>query len=128
MIQRQFAHKEIMPAKPETIDDYLARVSATQRAALEKLRRDIKAAAPAAEECISYDIPSYRLGSRLLVSFGAAKNHCAFYPGAHPIRAHEDELAGYDLAKGTIRFPTKKPLPAGLVKKLVKTRIAQYSA
>jgi uncharacterized protein YdhG (YjbR/CyaY superfamily) len=128
VIQRRFAHKEIMPAKPKTIDDYLARVSATQRAALEKLRRDIKAAAPAAEECISYDIPSYRLGSRLLVSFGAAKNHCAFYPGAHPIRAYEDELAGYDLAKGTIRFPAEKPLPAGLVKKLVKTRIAQYSA
>lgn len=117
-----------MPAKPKTIDDYLARVSATQRAALEKLRRDIKAAAPAAEECISYDIPGYRLGSRLLISFGAAKNHCALYPGAHPIRAHEDELAGYDLAKGTIRFPAEKPLPAGLVKKLVTTRIAQYSA
>jgi uncharacterized protein YdhG (YjbR/CyaY superfamily) len=117
-----------MPAKPKTIDDYLARMSATQRAALEKLRRNIKAAAPHAEECISYNIPGYRLGSRLLVSFGAAKNHCAFYPGAHPIRAHEDELAGYDLAKGTIRFPAEKPLPAGLVKKLVKTRIAQYSA
>jgi uncharacterized protein YdhG (YjbR/CyaY superfamily) len=117
-----------MPAKPKTIDDYLARVSAAQRAALEKLRRDIKAAAPAAEECISYDIPGYRLGSRLLVSFGAAKNHCAFYPGAHPIRAHENELAGYDLAKGTIRFPADKPLPAGLVKKLVKTRVAEYCA
>ncbi len=77
-----------MPAKSKTIDEYLARVSATQRGALEKLRRDIKAAAPDAEECISYDIPGYRLGSRLLVSFGAAKNHCAFYPGAHPIRAH----------------------------------------
>jgi len=117
-----------MPAKPKTIDDYLARVSATQRAALEKLRRDIKAAAPAAEECISYDIPSYRLGSRLLVSFGAAKNHCAFYPGAQPIRVHNNELVGYDLAKGTIRFPAEKPLPAGLVKKLVKARIDQYSA
>jgi len=117
-----------MPAKPKTIDDYLARVSATQRAALEKLRRDIKAAVPAAEECISYDIPGYRLGSRLLVSFGAAKNHCAFYPGAHPIRAHENQLAAYDLAKGTIRFPADKPLSAGLVKKLVKTRIAEYAA
>ena len=117
-----------MPAKPKTIDGYLARVSATQRAALEKLRRDIKAAAPAAKECISYGIPGYRLGSRLLVSFGAAKNHCAFYPGAHPIRAHEKELAEYDLAKGTIRFPADKPLPGRLVKKLVKTRIAEYSA
>jgi uncharacterized protein YdhG (YjbR/CyaY superfamily) len=117
-----------MPAKPKTIDDYLEGLSATQRAALQKLRRDIKAAAPAAEECISYDIPGYRVGSRLLVSFGAAKNHCAFYPGAHPIRTHEKELAGYDLAKGTIRFPADKPLPAGLVKKLVKTRMAERSA
>lgn len=107
-----------MPAKPKTIDDYLARVSATQRAALEKLRRDIKAAASAAEECISYDIPGYRLGSWLLVSFGAAKNHCAFYPGAHPIRAHENELAGYDLVKGSIRFPADKPLPAGTLASL----------
>jgi uncharacterized protein YdhG (YjbR/CyaY superfamily) len=114
-----------MPAKPKTIDDYLVRLDATQRVALEKLRRDIKAAAPAAEECISYDIPGYRLGSKLMVSFGAAKNHCSFYPGAHPIRAHKKELVGYELAKGTIRFPAGKPLPAGLVKKLVKTRIAE---
>ena len=116
-----------MPAKAKTIDAYLARLSATQRAALEKLRRDIKAAAPAAEECISYDIPGYRLGSRLLVSFGAAKNHCAFYPGAHPIRTHKKELAKYDLSVGTIRFPADKPLPATLVKGLVKTRISEYS-
>jgi uncharacterized protein YdhG (YjbR/CyaY superfamily) len=117
-----------MPAKPKTIDEYLARLSGPQRSALEKLGRDIKTAAPAAKECISYDIPSYRLGSRLLVSFGAGKNHCAFYPGAHPIRAHAKELSEYDLAKGTVRFPAKKPLPTGLVKKLVKTRIAELSA
>src|SRR5450432_1172607 len=117
-----------MPAKPKTIDEYLARVGATQRAALEKLRRDIKAAAPAAEECISYDIPGYRLGSRLLVSFGAAKNHCAFYPGAHPVEAHRDALEAYDASKGTVRFPAKSPLPAALVRKLVKTRIAERGA
>jgi|SRR5215467_8816484 len=117
-----------MPAKPKTVDEYLARVNNTQRAVLEKLRRDIKAAAPAAEECISYDIPSYRLGSKLLVSFGAAKSHCAFYPGAHPIRAHRKELTRYDLAKGTIRFPPEKPLPSGLVKKLVSTRMAEHAA
>jgi uncharacterized protein YdhG (YjbR/CyaY superfamily) len=116
-----------MRAKPKSVDDYLARLSDTQRAALEKLRRDIKAVVPSAEECISYAIPGYRLGSRLLVSFGAAKNHCAFYPGAHPIRAHEKELTGYRLAKGTIRFPVEKPLPARLVRKLVKTRVAQLS-
>jgi uncharacterized protein YdhG (YjbR/CyaY superfamily) len=111
-----------MNPKPKSIDDYLARVSDTQRAALEKLRRDIKGAVPSAEECISYHMPGFRLGSRMLVTFGAAKNHCAFYPGAEPIRDNEHELAGYDLAKGTIRFPAEKPLPTGLV----KTRVAQY--
>jgi uncharacterized protein YdhG (YjbR/CyaY superfamily) len=114
-----------MPAKPKTVDEYLARVNDVQRAALEKLRRDIKATAPAAEEYISYGVPSYRLGSKLLVSFGAAKRHCAFYAGAHPIRAHRHELTGYDLAKGTIRFSPGKPLPSGLVKKLVSTRMAE---
>jgi uncharacterized protein YdhG (YjbR/CyaY superfamily) len=117
-----------MPAKPKTVDEYLARVNDVQRAALEKLRRDIKAAAPAAEECISYGIPSYRLGSKLLVSFGAAKRHCAFYAGAHPIRAHRQALTGYDLAKGTIRFSPGKPLSSGLVKKLVSTRMAEHAA
>jgi len=117
-----------MPSKPTSIDEYLARVSQPQRAALEKLRRDIRAAAPAAQECISYDIPSYRVGSKLLVSFGAGKKHCAFYPGAHPIRAHAEELKDYDLAKGTIRFSSDKPLPSTLVKKLVKTRLAERSA
>lgn len=117
-----------MPAKPKTVDEYLARVNDVQRAALEKLRRDIKAAAPAAEECISYGIPSYRLGPKLLVSFGAAKRHCAFYAGAYPIRAHRPELTGYDLAEGTIRFSPEKPLPSGLVKKLVSTRMAEHAA
>lgn len=73
-----------MPAKPKTIDDYLAPLSAEKRATLEKLRKDIHSAAPKAEECISYDIPGFRLGGWLLVSFGAAANHCAFYPGCSP--------------------------------------------
>jgi uncharacterized protein YdhG (YjbR/CyaY superfamily) len=114
-----------MPAKPQTIDEYLAPLSSEKRAALEKLRRDIHSAAPDAEECISYDIPGFRLGGRLLVSFGAAANHCAFYPGAHPIEAHRDELGDYDTSKGTIRFSAGSPLPSGLVRKLVKTRIAE---
>jgi uncharacterized protein YdhG (YjbR/CyaY superfamily) len=118
----------LIPNKPTNIDEYLARVSNPQRTALEKLHRDILAVAPSAEEYISYGIPSYRVGSKLLVSFGAAKKHCAFYPGAHPIRVHADELKGYDLAKGTIRFSADKPMPSALVKKLVKTRLAERSA
>ncbi len=117
-----------MSAKPQTIDEYLAPLSSEKRAALEKLRRAIKSAAPKAEECISYQIPAFRLGGRLLVAFGAAENHCALYPGAFPVQAHKDELRGYDTSKGTIRFQADRPLPATLVRKLVKTRIAEHAA
>ena len=108
-----------------TIDEYLARLSDEKRAPLEKLRRAIKSAAPKAEECISYGIPAFRVGGRLLVGFGAAANHCAFYPGAFPVQAHKDQLEAYDTSKGTIRFQAAKPLPVALVRKLVKTRIAE---
>jgi uncharacterized protein YdhG (YjbR/CyaY superfamily) len=113
-----------MKAKPETIDEYLAPLSNEKRAALEKLRRAIQSAAPKAEECISYGLPAFRLNGKLLVAFGAAKNHCAFYPGS-VLEAHKDELKAYDTSKGTIRFPADSPLPAKLVRKLVKTRIEQ---
>ncbi len=116
-----------MSAQPQTIDEYLAPLSNEKRAALEKLRRAIKSAAPKAEECISYQIPAFRLGGRMLVAFGAAANHCAFYPGAFPVEAHKDELKAYDTSKGTIRFQADSPLPATLVRKLVKTRIAEYA-
>lgn len=117
-----------MSAGPWTIDEYLAPLSNEKRAALEKLRRAIKAAAPRAEECISYQIPTFRLDGRMLVSFGAAARHCAFYPGAHPIEAHKHELEAYETSKGTIRFPADSPLPTALVRKLVKTRIAERFA
>lgn len=120
--------KSAKSVTPQTIDEYLAPLSNEKRATLEKLRKDIKSAAPKGEECISYQIPGFRLGGRLLVSFGAATNHCAFYPGAYPIEAHKDELKAYGTSKGTIRFPVDKPLPAALVKKLVKSRIAEYAA
>jgi uncharacterized protein YdhG (YjbR/CyaY superfamily) len=115
-------------AKAKTIDEYLATLRTDQRAALEKLRQAIRVAAPKAEECISYGIPGFRLHRRLLVSFGAAKNHCAFYPGSHPIRAHKRELKEYGTAKGTIRFPAEQPLPAHLVRKLVRSRIKEHAA
>ena len=117
-----------MKSKPKTIDEYLAPLSNEKRAALEKLRRAIKSAAPKAEECISYQIPAFRLGGRMLVAFGAAANHCAFYPGAFPVEAHKDELKAYDTSKGTIRFQADSPLPVTLVRKLVKTRIAEKAA
>jgi uncharacterized protein YdhG (YjbR/CyaY superfamily) len=109
--------------KPQTHDDYLARVSPDKRAALQKLRRAIKAAAPKAEECISYQLPAFRLNGKFLVAYGAAANHCAFYPGS-VIMVLKSELKGYDTSKGTLRFPAEKPLPATLVRKLVKLRMA----
>lgn len=111
--------------KVRTIDEYLATLSEDKRAALEKLRKTIRAAAPHAEECISYQLPAFRLNG-LLVAFGAQANHCAFYPmSAATVAAHKRELEGYDTSKGTIRFQPDKPLPAALVRKLVKARIAE---
>ena len=108
-------------SKPKNTDDYLAPLSADKRTALEKLRKTIKSAAPKAEECISYGLPAFRLNEKLLVAYGAARKHCAFYPGS-VLEAFKTELKNYDTTKGTIRFPANKPLPAALVRKLVKRR------
>jgi uncharacterized protein YdhG (YjbR/CyaY superfamily) len=110
------------------VDDYLADVSPEARATLEKLRQTIKAVVPRAVEVISYQIPTFKLDGRMLVSYAAFKDHCSFFPGAAPIKAHQDELKSYQTSKGTIRFATGKPLPAALVKKLVRTRIKENEA
>ncbi len=110
--------------KPKTIDEYLAAVSADKRAALEKLRKAIRAAAPKAEECINYGLAAFRLNGKFLVALGAAANHCAFYLGS-TVQGHKDELKKYDTGKGTIRFQPTNPLPATLVRKLVRSRIAE---
>ena len=109
------------------VDEYLERLSEQKRAALVKLRQDISRAVPEGEECISYGVPGVRVHGKLLVAYGAAKRHCAFYAGAFPIETHKDELADYELSKGTIRFQPENPLPGPLVRKLVKTRIAQHA-
>jgi uncharacterized protein YdhG (YjbR/CyaY superfamily) len=109
------------------IDEYLAALSEDKRAALERLRRAIRAAAPRAEECISYQLPAFRLDGKMLVWFGAAANHCAFYPGA-VVEAHKDELKDFDTRKGTVRFQPDHPIPAAVVRKLVKARIARNAA
>jgi uncharacterized protein YdhG (YjbR/CyaY superfamily) len=110
-------------AAAASIDAYLAAVPPDQRAALETLRRQIRDAAPDAEECISYGLPTFRL-SGALVHFGAAKNHCAFYPHS-VIEPFADRLKAYDTSKGTIRFQPENPLPEALVRDIVEYRIAQ---
>jgi uncharacterized protein YdhG (YjbR/CyaY superfamily) len=115
--------KLVKNTKPQSIDEYLAGVPSESRAALEKLRRTISSIAPEALETISYEIPTFKLNGRMLVSFAAFSNHCSFFPGAGPLEVHRDDLKSFPTSKGTIRFTPDRPLSAALVKKLVKTRI-----
>lgn len=115
--------------KPKNIDEYLAQVDPAQCAVLEKLRKTIRAAAPRAEECISYRLAAFRLDGKMLVAFGATGKHCAFYPmSSRTVADHAGELEEYDTSKGTIRFQPNHPLPAGLVKKLVRARIGENAS
>src|SRR6187402_3093803 len=91
--------QKAIPVEPKTTDAYLAAVSPDKRTALEALRKSIKAAAPKAEECISYGVPAFRRNGKLLVAYGAAANHCAFYPGS-VVQDLKDELKDYDTSKG----------------------------
>ena len=117
------------PSRSSEVDSFLANLPMEMREPLEALRRTIAVAAPDAVDGIGYGVPAFKYRGRPLVSFGAGKDHCAFYVQSPVVMdAHRDELAGYDTAKGTIRFAPNEPLPAGLVTKLVKARIAETDA
>lgn len=110
---------------PKTIDRYLARVAEPARSTLQKMRKAILEAAPmGTEEVISYGIPAFRW-RQVLVWIAAFRGHCSFFPTAAVIEQFKDELKGWKLSKGTIQFPVDGPLPAALVKKMVKARVAQ---
>ena len=113
-------------AAPKNTDEYLAAVPEPARGTLNKIRAAIRATAPAeATEAIGYGMPTFRYKGAL-VGFAAFSNHCSFFPmSGSVIEAFRSELKDYETSKGTIRFPADKPLPAALVKKLVKARVAQ---
>lgn len=107
------------------IDEYLAGVPEPGRGTLQKIRAAIRSAAPAeTTEVISYGIPAFKYKD-VLVWFAAFSKHCSLFPTAAVIEEFKDDLKGYEISKGTIQFPLNKPLPAGLVKKMVKARVAQ---
>lgn len=110
----------------EAVEGYLKRVPEPHRATLEKVRAAIRAAAPAeAEECISYGIPAFRYRGAL-VAYAAFKKHCSFFPmGSRVLDEFAAEVSAYRTAKGTLQFAPDKPLPAALVKKLVRARARQ---
>ena len=114
-----------MTTAPTSVDEYLARLPADQRTALHALRTVIRRAAPDAEERLSYGICAFRDGG-MLVGFGATRTHCALYlMSGRTVAEHAQLLEGYDTSKGTIRFTPDAPLPAALVRRLVKARLAE---
>ncbi len=109
---------------PRTVDEYLAGVPQPARGTLEKVRSAIRSAAPReATETISYGIPAFKYKG-VLVWFAAFSNHCSLFPTAAVIEALKNELKGFTISKGTIQFPTNKPLPPALIRKMVKARVA----
>lgn len=118
--------EDMMDTKPTDIDEYLASLPDDKRATLTELRRMIKDVAPQAVEVMAYGMPGFKYRGRPLVYFAAAKNHCALYGPA--VVAHQEELAGYDTSKGTVRFPPGEPLPEALVRRLVTGRMAEIEA
>ena len=115
--------------KVVSVDAYLADLPADARATLEKIRRAIDAAAPNATETIAYGMPAFDYAGRPLVYYAAFKNHCSFFPASYAVmEAFSEELEPYDVEKGTVRFPIGKPLPAALVKRIVKARVRETDA
>lgn len=108
----------------KSVDEYLKTQPAEFREVLEKLRAQIKAAAPKAEEGISYGMPSYKYKGAL-VYFGAFKNHCSFFPGSASIVANMTGLKDFIISKGTIQFTPDKPIPASIIKSIVKERVRE---
>lgn len=107
-----------------TIDEYIAMFPKEIQKTLNELRATIKAAAPEAKEKISYQMPTFDLKGNL-VHFAAHKNHIGFYPQPSGIQAFKDELSIYESSKGAVQFPLDKPLPLGLISKIVKFRAVE---
>lgn len=107
--------------KPETIDQYIAEFPNEIQQLLNTIRAAIQQAAPAAQEAISYQMPTFKLNGNL-VHFAGYKNHIGFYPAPSGIKEFESELANYQTSKGTVRFELDQPLPLDLIIKIVKYR------
>lgn len=110
--------------KFKTVDEYLSAFPAGTKAMLKEMRKTIKAAAPDAEEVISYNMPAFKFHG-MLVYYAGYKGHIGFYPVSSAIVAFKKELEGYEQSKGTIRFPLDKPLPLALITKIVKFRVKE---
>jgi uncharacterized protein YdhG (YjbR/CyaY superfamily) len=111
-------------AKPKNIDEYIAQCSQPVQTILERIRQTIHAAAPDAEETISYLMPAFQ-ESGILVYVAAFKNHIGLYPPVAGDRAIEKAIAPYAGKKGNLRFPLDQPIPYGVIERIVKLRMKQ---
>jgi uncharacterized protein YdhG (YjbR/CyaY superfamily) len=109
---------------PKDVDEYLASIPEPARTTLNKMRATIRSAVPPeATEVISYRMPAFK-HNRVLVWFAAFSDHCSLFPTAAVIEKFKNELKSFSTSKGTLHFPTNKPLPTALIRKLVKARVA----
>ncbi len=115
---------ETTSTKFKTVDEYISAFPASTKAILKELRKTIKQAAPQAEELISYNIPAFTLHGRL-VYYAAYKKHIGLYPISSAIKAFQKELSDYKTSKGAIQFPLDRPIPFGLITKIVKFRVKE---
>ena len=112
---------------PVTVDDYLASLPDDRRGAVETLRETIRAAAPDAAESIAYSMPAFRShGGQFLVSYAAYQRHCSLFPASGAVvAALGEEIVPFLAGKGTIHFPTDRPIPVDLVTRIVAVRLAE---
>jgi uncharacterized protein YdhG (YjbR/CyaY superfamily) len=113
----------------KSVDEYIAARPETIRDLLQRVRNVIRKALPGAEEVISYQIPAYKLQGKLVLFFAGWKNHYSIYPATGPtVAAFKEELAPYELSKGTIRFPLSRPVPVRLIGRIAKFRAKEVAA
>lgn len=124
--RRRSAHRSRARAAPPTIDAYLAALDAERRAALEAVRRTIRAVVPDAEECFSYGMPAFRAGGRVVAGFQATSAGCSYYPfSGSTLDALGDAVEGFSRTRSALHFDAARPLPPALVRKLVRARLAE---
>lgn len=112
-----------LPKKPTSTDEYLKELPAEQRKALERLRKQILAAVPSTEEHFAYGVPAFRYNGHPLVYMGASKNHCGLYGSVPP--GFKEALKGFKMGKGSIQFTPEKPIPADVLKDLLRAKAAE---
>ena len=124
-MRKKTSSKSKGSAVPKSVDEYLAGVPEPARSTLQTIRAVIRSVVPPeTAEAISYGMPAFKYKGSL-VWYAAFADHCSLFPTPSVIQAFKDELKDFKTSKGTILFPVDKPLPAGLLKKMVKTRVAQ---